>query len=187
MPFSARVFQILIASPSDVGEERDIAVQTIQEWNNLNSADRELVLLPLRWETHSSPEYGDPPQEVLNRQIVDRSDLLVGIFWTRIGTPTGAADSGTLEEIERVASQSKPVMLYFSRAKQDPDGIDLEQLAKLRAFKAKSSGKALIETFSSHDEFREKLKKQLEFQIRILALKKQKVLRRAQSRPAKNN
>ena len=183
MSFAARVFQVLIASPSDVTEEREIAVKTIQEWNDLNSADRELVLLPLRWETHSSPEYGSAPQEVLNRQIVDRSDLVVGIFWTRIGTPTGAADSGTLEEIERMASQSKPVMLYFSQAKQEPDRIDLEQLAKLRNFKAKTCNNALIETFSSHNEFREKLAKQLEIQVRSLAPKRAKTLRRPQGRP----
>ncbi|HKR14059.1 MAG TPA: hypothetical protein VJT15_18495 [Pyrinomonadaceae bacterium] len=166
-------------------EEREIAVRAIQEWNDLNSAERELVLLPVRWETHSSPEYGTTPQEVLNRQIVDRSDLLLGIFWTRIGTPTGAADSGTLEEIARVAAQGKPVMLYFSRAMQEPDRIDLEQLAKLRDFKARTYDKALVETFSSHNEFREKLAKQLEIQVRSLTPKKAKAVRRPQIRKVK--
>src|SRR5947209_17298538 len=99
MSFAARVFRVLIASPSDVTDERDIAVKTIQEWNDLHSPGRQVVLLPLRWETHSAPEYGRRPQEVINRQIVDHSDLLIGIFWTRIGSPTGEADSGTLEEI----------------------------------------------------------------------------------------
>ncbi len=47
------------------------------------------VLLPLRWETHTAPEYGTRPQEVINRAIVDECDLLVGIFWTRIGSHTG--------------------------------------------------------------------------------------------------
>src|SRR5690242_11591042 len=115
MSFAARVFRILIASPSDVAEEREIAVRAIQEWNDMNSAERQLVLLPLRWETHSAPEYGRRPQETINRQVVDHSDLLVGIFWTRVGSPTGIAEGGTLEEIERVALQGKPVMIYFSQ------------------------------------------------------------------------
>ncbi len=168
MSFSARTFRILIASPSDVTEEREIAVKTIQEWNDLNSAERQVVLLPLRWETHSAPEYGRRPQEVLNRQIVDQCDLLVGIFWTRIGSPTGMADSGTLEEIERVASRGKPVMLYFSQAKQDPDQIDLAQLKKLREFKQKTFPKALVESYSSQIEFRDKLAKQIEIELRTL-------------------
>jgi nucleoside 2-deoxyribosyltransferase len=168
MSFGARVFRILIASPSDVSEEREIAVNTIQAWNDLNSGERQIVLLPLRWETHSAPEYGRRPQEVINRQVVDHCDLLVGIFWTRIGSPTGAADSGTLEEIERVATQGKPVMLYFSQTKQDPDRIDLEQLQQLREFKKKTFPKALVESYSSQIEFRDKLSKQLEIQLRTL-------------------
>lgn len=168
MSYSAQVFRILIASPSDVMEERDIAVKTIQEWNDLNSAERQLVLLPLRWETHSAPEYGKRPQEVINRQVVDECDLLVGVFWTRIGSPTGVADSGTLEEIERVAKNGKPSMLYFSRANKNPDDIDLKQLQKLREFKEKTFPNALVEHYTNSVEFRDKLARQLEIQLRAL-------------------
>ena len=97
--------------------------------------------------------------------------------------PTNAADSGTLEEIERMTSQSKPVMLYFSQAKQEPERIDLDQLAKLRSFKAKTCNKALIENFTSPTEFKEKLAKQLEMPVRSLAQKRAKTLRRPQGRP----
>ncbi|HCE5206435.1 TPA: DUF4062 domain-containing protein, partial [Vibrio parahaemolyticus] len=55
MAYEAKVFRVLIASPSDVIEEREIAVKTIQEWNDLNSSERQIVLLPLRWETHTAP------------------------------------------------------------------------------------------------------------------------------------
>lgn len=168
MSFPAQVFRILIASPSDVSEEREIAVRTIQEWNDLNAAERQLVLLPLRWETHSAPEYGKRPQEVINRQVVDHCDLLVGIFWTRVGSPTGVADSGTIEEIERVATEGKPVMLYFSQAKHDPDKLDLEQLAKLREFKKKTFPKALVENYAGVIEFKDKLAKHIEIQLRTL-------------------
>lgn len=168
MSFPAQVFRILIASPSDVTEEREIAVRTIQEWNDLNAAERQLVLLPLRWETHSAPEYGKRPQEIINRQVVDHCDLLVGIFWTRVGSPTGVADSGTIEEIERVATEGRPVMLYFSQAKHDPDKLDLEQLSKLREFKKKTFPKALVETYAGEIEFKDKLSKQIEIQLRTL-------------------
>jgi hypothetical protein len=78
MPFPAKVFRVFIASPSDVSEEREIVVRAIQQWNNLNAAERQVVLLPLRWETHSAPEYGRRPQEIVNRQVVDNCDVLVG-------------------------------------------------------------------------------------------------------------
>lgn len=168
MSFEARVFRLLIASPSDVSDEREIAVSAIQAWNDQNSVDRQVVILPLRWETHATPEYGKRPQEAINRQIVDGCDLLVGIFWARIGTPSGVADSGTLEEIERVASQGKPVMLYFSKARQDPDLIDTTQLEKLRDFKKKTFPNALVEHFVSQIDFRDKLSKQIDTQIRAM-------------------
>mgnify|MGYP000464593871 CR=1 FL=1 len=175
MPFPSQVFRILIASPSDVTEEREIAVRTIQEWNDLNAAERQLVLLPLRWETHSAPEYGKRPQEIINRQVVDHCDLLVGIFWTRIGSPTGLMDSGTIEEIERVASEGKPVMLYFSQEKHDPDKLDLEQLAKLREFKKKTFPKALVENYAGVIEFKDKLSKQIEIQLRTLLAERNEI------------
>ena len=168
MAFDGRVFRVLIASPSDVEEEREIAVRVIQEWNDLYSYSRQVVLLPLRWETHSAPEYGVRPQEVINRAIVDECDLLVGAFWTRIGTPTGEADSGTLEEIERVANAGKPVMLYFSKVGVDPDSLDLEQVASLNEFKKKTYSNALVENYKSIIEFRDKLARQLELKVRDL-------------------
>jgi hypothetical protein len=168
MAYDCRVYRILIASPSDVEEEREIAVKVIQQWNDLYSYSRKVVLLPLRWETHTAPEYGTRPQEVINRAIVDECDLLVGIFWTRIGSPTGSADSGTLEEIERVGKAEKPIMLYFSRVEIDPDRIDLDQIEKLKQFKEKTYPKGLVESYKRIIEFRDKFANQLELKLRDL-------------------
>ncbi|MCR5879153.1 DUF4062 domain-containing protein [Phenylobacterium sp. J367] len=168
MPYEAKVFRVLIASPSDVDDEREMVAATIQSWNDLHSASRKIVLLPLRWETHSAPEYGVRPQEVINRAIVDDCDLLVGIFWTRIGSPTGKADSGTLEEIDRVGKAGKPVMLYFSRIPVDPETIDLEQVEKLKKFKKNTYPQGLVESYKSLTDFREKISRQLELKVREL-------------------
>ncbi len=168
MAYDSRVYRILIASPSDVEQEREIAVRVIQEWNDLYSFSRKIVLLPLRWETHTAPEYGTRPQEVINRAIVDECDLLIGAFWTRIGSPTGLAESGTLEEIERVGTAGKPVMLYFSRIEIDPERIDVIQIEKLKAFKKKAYPEGLIENYQTIIEFRDKFARQLELKVRDL-------------------
>src|ERR1700683_3788122 len=168
MAYDSRTYRILIASPSDVDEEREIAVRVIQEWNNLYSYSRNVVLLPLRWETHTGPGYGTRPQEVIDRAIVENCDLLLGIFWTRIGTPTGAAESGTLEEIERVAKAGKPVMLYFSKVGADPDGLDFAQCERLKSFKQRTYANGLTESFKSQIDFHDKLTRQLELKVRDL-------------------
>src|SRR5688572_29161035 len=114
MPFQATAYRVLIASPSDVPDERKLANEIVHQWTAIHGASTQTVLLPVMWETHTAPEMGDRPQSIINRQIVDDSDALVGIFWTRIGTPTGVAESGSVEEIERFINSAKPAMLYFS-------------------------------------------------------------------------
>jgi hypothetical protein len=168
MAYDGRVYQILIASPSDVKEEHEIAVRVIQDWNHLHSNKRRIAVLPLRWETHTAPEYNVRPQEAINRQIVDDCDLVVAIFWTRFGTRTGESDSGTLEEIERVAKAGKPVMLYFSHVPVDPNSIDFPQMKKVKTLREVIATNALIDTFASRLEFHDKFTRQLEMKIRAL-------------------
>lgn len=168
MAYESKVYRILIASPSDVDEEREIASRIIQDWNDLNSFNKKIVLLPVRWETHSSPTYGVRPQEAINRQVVDDCDLLIGFFWTKLGTPTGTDLSGTLEEIKRVSAAGKPIMLYFSKRGKDPSLIDLKQLSALNDFKEEVYKIALVENYNSVVDFRDKLSRHLEMKIREL-------------------
>ena len=56
---------------------------------------------------------GERPQEIINRLVIKR-DILVAIFWTRLGSPTGVATSGTIEEIEKHLASKNPTMIYFS-------------------------------------------------------------------------
>ena len=118
MAYDSKVYRVLIATPSDVEEEREIITNAIQNWNDLYSFSKKVVLLPLKWETHTAPDYGERPQEIINKAIVDDCDILVGCFWTRIGSPTGEEESGTIEEIKKVSESGKPVMLYFSKTRK---------------------------------------------------------------------
>lgn len=186
MSFEARVFRIAIASPSDVEEERAIAVKAIQDWNDLHSADRKAVLLPLRWETHTAPVMGTRPQETINREVIDRADLVVGIFWTRIGSPTGEHVSGTLEEIDRAGSSGKPVMLYFSRVAVDPSSIDLDQLASLRKYQSSSYPQGLVESYASAIEFRDKFARHLQMQaVKLITSTAQSAEQMAHDQPTR--
>jgi hypothetical protein len=95
MPFNACAFRVLIASPSDLSEERNIATDAVNQWNNMHAAHEGAVLLPVKWETHAMPQSGTRPQQAINDQLVSNSDILIGMFWTRLGTSTGVAESVT--------------------------------------------------------------------------------------------
>jgi hypothetical protein len=150
---TAIVIKALIASPSDVSEERDIATSVIHAWNAAHFETTGIILYPIRWETHSFPASGDRPQAIINRQIVDRGDLLIGIFGCRVGTPTWTAQSGTIEEIERFRKSGKYVALYFSTANV-PRDIDREQLKALEDYQRDRKRDTLYFPFRTVEELR---------------------------------
>lgn len=141
MPHTATVLKVMIASPGDVAQERKMIPEVIEEWNAVHSADKGIVLLPAAWETHSAPKMGDRAQAVINDQVLKDCDLLIGVFWTRIGTPTGEAASGTVEEIEEHIKAGKPAMLYFSSVPVVPDSIDQAQYSELQKLKRSANRK----------------------------------------------
>jgi len=161
MAFQGTVVKVMIASPGDVATERRTAREVIHEWNAVHAEDRRTVLLPIAWETNAAPAMGDRAQEIINKQLLRGADLLIAIFWTRLGTPTGQAKSGTIEEIEEHLRAGKPAMLYFSATPVRPDSVDEAQYRALREFKASILQWGLVEEYESLSEFREKLTRQL--------------------------
>ena len=157
MPFKSETYRVLIASPSDLEEERQAATEVVNDWNALNAAAESTVLLPVKWETHATPETSVRPQGAINRQLVTNSDLLIGMFWTRIGTDTGVAESGTVEEIDQFVAAGKPAMLYFSSRPIDPNKVDLKQFKKLRQFKDETYKAALVGGYASTAELKTQL------------------------------
>jgi hypothetical protein len=165
MSYKAQVFNVMIASPGDVASERSIMRDVIYEWNAVHSSSRNIVLLPIGWESHTSPEMGNSPQEIINKQILDKCDLLIGVFWTRIGTKTNHYASGTVEEIEKHIKSEKPAMLYFSSQPVAMDTVDLNQIQELKLFKESCQLRGLYESYDSHTDFKEKFYRHLQLKL----------------------
>lgn len=165
MAYNAKVFNVMIASPGDVASERSIIRDVIYEWNAIHSQSRNIVLLPIGWESHSSPEMGDTAQGIINKQVLLKCDLLVGVFWTRLGTKTREFESGTVEEIERHIQSGKPAMLYFSSQPVAMDTVDLEQLSLLKEFKNSCQKRGLYEQYDSHTDFKNKFFHHLQLKL----------------------
>lgn len=165
MPYAATVIPVMIASPGDVHEYRSCVRQVLHEWNYIHADSLQVVLMPVGWETHSSPELGARPQELINERVLRDCDLLIGIFWTRLGTPTGEAESGTVEEIKRHVEAGKPAMLYFSARPAEEDTIDRQQLESLKQFRTWCQSQGLVETFFDEAEFKEKLKRHVQLAL----------------------
>lgn len=58
MSYAALVLKVLIASPGDVATERQSAREIVQQWNDVNSQDRGIVLMPVAWENECRSSHG---------------------------------------------------------------------------------------------------------------------------------
>lgn len=161
MTFNASCITLMIASPSDVVQERAIARDVANEWNAIHTRTRSQVLLPVGWETHAIPAMGDRPQALINEQVLRDADILVAIFWTRLGSSTGKAASGTVEEIEEHIATGKPVLIYFSRTPVTPDSVDAAQYAALSDFRKSLQSRGLYQEFDNAADFQAKFSRHL--------------------------
>ncbi|WP_250538258.1 MULTISPECIES: DUF4062 domain-containing protein [unclassified Caballeronia] len=168
MAFDAKVFKVLVASPGDVTEEREAIPEVIARWNNVNSEAINVVLLPVKWETHSAPLMGNRAQGVINDQLVTTCDMAIGVFWTRLGSPTGVSESGTAEEIEWFIQHERPVMVYFSSRSIDPTKLDIDQYKALKEFEGKMQKIGLTGAYSNITDFKEQLFNQLSINVKLL-------------------
>lgn len=142
----------MIGCPGDILEEVAIAKAVINRWTNVHAEQNGVVLLTISWISNSYPEHGAHPQKILNNQLVDKSDMLIGIFGAKIGSPTDTSQSGTIEEIEEHIKDGKPVMLFF-RQKNDMSQISSEEFAKLESFKSSIKNRCLYKEYKDEGTF----------------------------------
>jgi hypothetical protein len=169
--------RLFVASPSDVAVERSLVPQLAEELNRGVAADAGYILEVVRWETHATPDMGRPQQLILNQ--IGEYDIFIGIMWTRFGTPTGIAGSGTEEEFNNaLASWSKkgrPRMLcYFGQAQINvPRSVkDAEQLVLVKQFQEHVESRGLCSTYSSPPDFKDKLREHLQSVIKEFAVRR---------------
>lgn len=154
----------MIGCPSDITEEVKVLEDVIENWNRLHSQREGIVMLPLYWKYSSYPVVGARPQENIDEQVVSKSDLLISIFGTRIGSPTGDELSGTIEEINLHVKTGRPVMVFFKNS-VDLRKIDIEQLSKLNKYRTDNHNRVFWVDFGDSEEFKELVRDKLQLFI----------------------
>jgi hypothetical protein len=158
MAYSALVRRLLVSCPGDV-PERDLAVvhKAINRWNGVYGESFGAVIIPISWGAHAAAEFGGAPQDILNEQLVDKSDICLALFANRLGTPTATAESGTAEEIERLGDSGRYVAILRSRRPVDPGTINLQQAQQLEEYLRRIGEKALILNYADDDELNQRV------------------------------
>lgn len=160
MPRQETILQVFVASPGDLAEERAALEDVIRELNSTWSRTLGCRLDLVRWETHAVPGMGRDAQDVINRSVPQDYDIFIGMLWSRFGTPTNRAESGTQEEFNTAVERyrhdpsSVRIMFYFKDEPLAPSQIDPDQLRRIQGFRrALDNLGGLYGSFNTVEEF----------------------------------
>jgi GTPase SAR1 family protein len=143
-------YHVFLASPSDVGLERQYVRRFFDEYNRHTARIWHARFDVVDWENYATIGVGRP-QELITQQTLESHRkslaLVIGIMAQRFGSPTGKAESGTEEEFNWAMDSHKatgfPEIKWFFRKvgtlelPSDPDEAEaaLAQWKKVRAFR----------------------------------------------------
>ena len=161
---------IVVASPSDVEEERNsveaVAAEISHDYDFFG-----VDLKVVQWETDSYPGFhsGGPQGLIAPLLRIEDADIVVGIFWKRFGKPTKSGETGTEHEINTAIqawrkNESPHIMLYFSNQPYTLHSKEeAEQLVSVLDFKKKleAEGEGLFWNYNDSSSFRANLSKHL--------------------------
>ena len=149
------VCRLMISCPSDVKTEVEIIQKVVDNINNSIGMSMDIFVKTLHWSKNVIPKAGDPPQSIINKQLVDKADAVIAIFGNKIGAPTQKYDSGTIEEIEEMIKQRKQVFVYFSEKPVKLSEINTDAVAQIKKFKETYKDRGIYVEYESDEEFSE--------------------------------
>jgi nucleoside 2-deoxyribosyltransferase len=150
-----KLVKLTICGPRDVAKEIALVNEVVDEWNCQHGEEMGFWVKHQHWSTDTYPDAKETAQGAINKQIIDKTDVLVAIFWTRLGSPTDAAQSGTAEEIQRAIARGKKVLVYFSDLEAPLLGTNTAQAERLWSFRQQLRGASSCWTFRSRSQFRD--------------------------------
>jgi hypothetical protein len=185
MNHKSKIIKVTLCGPGDVEKEIKIAREVIDKWNQTHWESTGWGLKTQHWNTDAVPTMAERGQAAINHQLIDDSDIIVAVLWTRFGTPTGLAESGTEEEITRAMAREIQVLSYFSDLEAPGTHHDKNQAEKLAAFRSKMMNAALSFTFKSRKQFRELFESHLDAAVRKLLMDNKKEKAKKQRKTGK--
>ncbi|NOX65498.1 MAG: hypothetical protein GXO85_06790 [Chlorobi bacterium] len=143
MPQSINKYKILVASPSDVLDERESMDEVFSELDKTYGSRNNLVLELIKWETNTAPAISETDiQDLIDKDVGSDYDLFIGILWKKFGTPTKKFGSGTEQEFQNAYTRFKKkpkalqILFYFKTSTPlSLSDIEPSELEKVNKFK----------------------------------------------------
>lgn len=154
---------VFISSPGDLEEER-IFISQILEKLKMSG----VIFKPIRWEKDLPNTSLSSPQPLINEVLLNKADILVGIFSTKFGSKTEHADSGTVEEIETFIAKKRPVILYFYNTNINTSELTddkLDNIQKINEFKKKYADKHIYSMINDKEDLKSALERDIKYNL----------------------
>jgi DNA-binding protein HU-beta len=163
------ILRVFISFTRDVAPEAKVAAYIVQLVSTAVGPRTRIALESYLWNRDQPSDLGGGDAQSHIDEEMKKCTFFVGIMANRFGGPTLRAASGMEEEYELALRCKKARRLamfkltyYFSKKKVDPDTIDLDQLASVRAFRERIAKQGLYRFFSSSAVFKEHFREDLE-------------------------
>jgi hypothetical protein len=157
MPREVKEYSCLLISPTDVQNEREALTDLVNRWNAQIGKALSCRIDLVKWESHATPDLSGPPQEVIDRQLVDSCELGIAIFWYRLGTPTAKHPSGSIEEIDNLVKRGARVLVYFNNSPIPQEALKDDQFEKLREARRRFEKNGLVDSYLDISQLKEKV------------------------------
>ena len=151
--------RIVLASPSDVVAERDIAEAVAQELNCDLGSNLEVLIEILRWEHLPPALHKAGAQGYIDEAFqIPHSDILLGIFWKHFGR---GAEHEIRQAISSWKNTGRPdIMLYFRQVDEIAKDQG-EDVASVGLFKEEMWQQGLCQAYANLQDFRKMIRAHL--------------------------
>jgi hypothetical protein len=161
--------RVVVASPSDVKEERAITHRVADKLNDTLCPSLGIRVEVHMWENTSYPGvHAEGPQALIDPILsIEESDIFIGIFWKRFGTQTKSGLTGTEHEIRTAydswrGKNAPHIMIYFKQQAFKPSSKEeAEQWGKVLQFQQEISETTLSWNYVTTEEFEQVLENHL--------------------------
>ena len=146
MPIESTVYHVLLAMPSEIDAERQVAKDVLLDWNASTGRQQNIHLAPV------DANHVD----VSRSDLADDIDIVLGAFWTTVGDgPTGGAS--VADTVKRLAIEDDlPAMIGFSERDIPTNQLDPDQYERLQDFRDECRATGYF-TYVDRAEFEEQL------------------------------
>lgn len=170
MAYTKTVFRIILSSPSDLEKERTIVKEIVDEINETNKTAPILLQL-FMWENDVSPLTNMKPGQYKIDEVfkIEESDMVIGIFYKKIGQPVMGDPSGTDHEIQLAINsfikfKTPEIMLYFKKNLTKVDDMSDKELEDYKTMKERKENYyklGVVQNYNSSMQFEKYIRKHI--------------------------